>query len=34
MATLWAIVWESLMSTYDLRGSGRQLLYLILFILL
>jgi hypothetical protein len=26
--------WESLLSTYDIRGQGRQLVYLIIFILL
>jgi hypothetical protein len=34
MAALFAAIWESLIATYDLRGQGRQLVYLIIFILL
>ena len=34
VAALSAAMWESLIATYDLRGQGRQLLYLIIFIFL
>ena len=39
MAGFWVMLllgglWESLLCTYDIRGQGRQLLYLIIFILL
>ena len=34
IAALTAGIWESLVATYDLRGQGRQLLYLIIFIFL
>ena len=34
IAALTAAIWESLVATYDLRGQGRQLLYLIIFILI
>lgn len=39
MAGFWVMlllgaIWESLLCTYDIRGQGRQLLYLIIFILL
>ena len=34
MTCMLAAIWESIMATYDLRGNGRQLLYLIIFILL
>lgn len=32
IAGLTAAIWESLVATYDLRGQGRQLLYLIIFL--
>jgi hypothetical protein len=39
MAGFWVMLllgtlWESLLCTYDIRGQGRQLLYLIIFIML